>query len=54
MIIPEEEGFTPGVRFVAELAALMKMEQGHHAPLSVILDNHWDQLKHHFSANEDF
>jgi hypothetical protein len=45
--IPEEQmlaGFTPGTRFVAKLAALMKMETGHHAPLSVILDRHWDEL----------
>jgi hypothetical protein len=47
MRIPEE-GFTPGTRFVSQLAYLMKMEQGHHAPLSVILDRHWDHLKYNF------
>ena len=42
------EAFTPGTRLVAKLATLMKMEYGHHAPLSVILDRHWDQLKPYF------
>lgn len=40
--------FTPGTQFVAELATLMKIENSHAAPLSVIIDRHWDQLKHHF------
>lgn len=43
-----ESLFSPGTCFVGELARLMKMEQGHHAPLSVILDRHWDQLRNHF------
>jgi hypothetical protein len=43
-----ESVFSPGTCFVGELARLMKMEQGHHAPLSVILDRHWDQLRNHF------
>jgi hypothetical protein len=43
----ETNGFTPGTKFVAELARLMKLEEGHHAPLSVILDKHWDRLRHH-------
>jgi hypothetical protein len=42
------EGFTPGTLFVAELATLMKIENSHYVPLSVILDKHWDRLKHHF------
>jgi hypothetical protein len=50
-MIPEE-GFTPGTRLVAELAMLTKMEKGHHAPLSLILDKHWDQLKHHFDTED--
>ena len=37
--------FSPGTQFVAELATLMKLEPGHSAPLSVLLDKHWDQLK---------
>lgn len=41
-----EQEFTPGTRFVAELARLMRMENGHHAPLSVMLDKHWDRLKY--------
>ena len=44
-----DDPFSPGTKFVAELARLMKMEEGHHAPLSVILDKHWDQLKSCFS-----
>lgn len=47
-MVISEEAFTPGTKFVADLARLMKMEKGHHAPLSVILDKHWDQLAHHF------
>jgi hypothetical protein len=42
--IPKEQmlaGFTPATRFVA---TSMKMETGHHDPLSVILDRHWDEL----------
>lgn len=46
--IPEEhdglEEFTPGTRFVAKLATLMRLEMGHHAPLSVILDRYWEEL----------
>jgi hypothetical protein len=45
--IPEEQrlaGFSPGTRFVAKLATLMELETGHHAPLSVILDRHWNEL----------
>ena len=48
-----EEGFTPGTRFVADLSRLMKMEKGHHAPLSMILDKHWGQLKHHLEEDAD-
>jgi hypothetical protein len=44
------DGFTPGTLFVAELATLMKIENAHYAPLSVIIDKHWDQLKHHFQS----
>jgi chromosome segregation ATPase len=47
VLFENEQDFTPGTRFVAELARLMKMENGHHAPLSVILDKHWDRLKYH-------
>jgi hypothetical protein len=55
-IIPEhsnemmiaEEGFTPGTRFVSKLATLMDMQEGHHAPLSIIMDRHRDQLKAYF------
>jgi hypothetical protein len=47
-VIPEDnDDFTPGTKFVAELARLMKIENGHHAPLSVVLDKHWHKLKHH-------
>ena len=45
---PAGDAFSPGTKFVAELARLLKMEEGHHAPLSVILDKHWDQLQYHF------
>jgi hypothetical protein len=47
VLVEHELEFTPGTRFVAELARLMKMEHGHHAPLSVMLDKHWDRLKYH-------
>ncbi|KAG7349476.1 hypothetical protein IV203_012073 [Nitzschia inconspicua] len=47
VILEDDQEFTPGTKFVAELARLMRMENGHHAPLSVILDKHWDRLKHH-------
>ena len=40
-----ESAFSPGTCFVGELSRLMKMEKGHHAPLSVIIDKHWDQLR---------
>jgi hypothetical protein len=40
--------FSPGTKFVVELARLLKMDKGHHAPLSVILDKHWDELQYHF------
>ena len=47
-MIPEDnDGFTPGTKFVAELARLMKIENGHQAPLSVVLDKHWHKLKRH-------
>jgi hypothetical protein len=45
---PADDPFSPGTKFVAELARLLTMEEGHHAPLSVILDKHWDQLQYHF------
>jgi hypothetical protein len=45
---PADDPFSPGTKFVAELARLLKMEEGHHAPLSLILDKHWDQLQYHF------
>jgi hypothetical protein len=45
---PAGDPFSPGTKFVAELARLLKMEDGHHAPLSLILDKHWDQLQYHF------
>ena len=50
----EETGdqFTPGTRFVSQLATLMKLEKSHYAPLSVIMDKHWDSLKHHFQQDE--
>ena len=47
-----EEGFTPGTRFVAELTQLMQMETGHHVPLSIIVDKHWDKLKHYFRTDD--
>ena len=42
------DGLTAGTLFVAELATLMKIENSHYVPLSVIIDKHWDKLKHHF------
>lgn len=47
-----KDGFTPGTRFVAQLATLMKLEQAHCVPLSVIIDKHWDKLKHHMDPDE--
>jgi hypothetical protein len=47
-----EEAFSPGTSFVAELARLLKMEKGHHAPLSVILDKHWERLRHNFDDED--
>jgi hypothetical protein len=47
VILEDDQEFTPGTKFVAELARLMRMENGHHAPLSVMLDKHWDRLKYH-------
>eukprot|EP00980_Cylindrotheca_fusiformis_P015862 scaffold4637_cov128-Cylindrotheca_fusiformis.AAC.33 len=40
----EMEEFSRGTRFVAKLAMLMRVEIGQHAPLSVIIDRHWDEL----------
>eukprot|EP00934_Nitzschia_sp_Nitz4_P007604 Nitzschia sp. Nitz4//scaffold76_size158648//125853//127004//NITZ4_002564-RA/size158648-processed-gene-0.271-mRNA-1//-1//CDS//3329557899//7594//frame0 len=51
IIEEEREAFSPGTRFVAQLAALMKVEEGHHVPLSYILDKHWDKLRHHFVSD---
>jgi hypothetical protein len=42
------DGLTAGTMFVAELATLMKIENSHYVPLSVIIDKHWDKLKQHF------
>jgi hypothetical protein len=36
--------FSPGTKFVAELSNVMKLEEGIHAPLSVIMDKHWDRI----------
>jgi hypothetical protein len=44
--------FTPGTRFVSQLSTLMKLENSHHAPLSMILDKHWDTLKHNFQHED--
>lgn len=37
--------FSPGTKFVAELSQLMPLEPGLHAPLSIILDKHWERLE---------
>jgi hypothetical protein len=47
-----EDAFSPGTSFVVELARLLKMEKGHHAPLSVILDKHWERLRHNFDDED--
>jgi len=44
---PEYQGFTSGTKFVAEVNKYMNIDQGHKAPLSVIVDKHWDKLKYH-------
>ena len=36
--------FSPGTQFVAELATMMEIEVGHHAPLSFLVDKHWDKF----------
>lgn len=36
--------FSPGTQFVAELASLMEIKKEHQAPLSFIIDRHWDQF----------
>jgi len=43
--------FTPGTKFVMELAKLMTLDQGKSVPLSQIIDEHWDKLK--FCMRED-
>jgi hypothetical protein len=48
----ENDEFTPGTRFVAELSKLMRMGKDHHAPLSFILDKHWDQLRAQFREED--
>lgn len=42
---PRAPDFTNGTQFVAELALMMDIEVGNHAPLSFIIDRHWDRLK---------
>lgn len=37
--------FSEGTKFVSQLAGLMDIEKGHAAPLSYILDRHWDRLR---------
>ena len=49
-----ESAFSPGTCFVGELARLMQMEKGHHAPLSMIIDKHWDQLKHALDSDRGY
>mmetsp|Transcript_11081 Transcript_11081/g.26743 ORF Transcript_11081/g.26743 Transcript_11081/m.26743 type:complete len:522 (+) Transcript_11081:53-1618(+) len=55
--IPEEElwvseGLSRGTRFVAKLSGLMDVQQpGHQAPMSVLVDKHWDELKHFFESS---
>lgn len=36
--------FSPGTKFVAELSNVMDLDVGYHAPLSVIMDKHWDRV----------
>ena len=36
--------FSPGTHFVAELAARTDIEVGHHAHLSFIIDEYWDEF----------
>jgi hypothetical protein len=48
-----DDAFSPGTKFVVELARLMKLEEGHSAPLSLIWDKHWDQLQGYFETREE-
>ena len=36
--------FSPGTKFVAELSQVMELEPGYYAPLSIILDKHWERV----------
>jgi hypothetical protein len=45
--------FSPGTKFVAELAQVMDIEVGHYAPLSFILDQHWDKLAPYYKEDDD-
>ena len=40
----DENQFSPGTKFVAELSQVMHLEPGYHAPLSLILDKHWERV----------
>ncbi|CAJ1940118.1 unnamed protein product [Cylindrotheca closterium] len=53
--IPEEElwvseGLSRGTRFVAKLSKLMDVQPGQQAPMSVLVDQHWDEIKHFFES----
>jgi len=50
------QNFTPGTKFVAELAKCMTRDQGKSVPLSQIIDKHWDKLKFYMreDANNDY
>ena len=45
------EGLSRGTRFVAKLSTLMDVQPGEQTPMSVLVDKHWDELKHFFETS---
>jgi len=43
-MVDRRNRYSPGTQIVAELATIYDIELGQHAPLSLIIDEHWDRL----------